>query len=75
MKLDDSYKKKEEQLRKIFFKEPGPPSPDKDKQNSPSGPKDPALLNKNISLLNDPHSYLKLTEEVLSDDLFEQKQS
>ena len=62
VRLDDNFKKKEETLRKVFLK------PDEKKIGGPQiiGP------SKNISLIQEPQSYMKLIEEVLSDDLFEQ---
>jgi hypothetical protein len=72
VKLDDSFKKKEETLRKVFLKD-SPPT--EHKNLSPSHPKETHPANKNISLLNEPQSHLKIVEEVLSDDLFEQKQA
>ena len=59
MKYDDSYKKKEEVLRKVFFKEC---AKEEEKRNHPGG--------KGANWHTDPVYHMKIIEEIISAELF-----
>ena len=65
VKYDDTYKKKEDVLRKAFFKECL-----KEEENKGAADSLGKGSSSNRGLLSDPVFHIRIVEEVLSNDLF-----